>query len=112
MCGLVGVVTSKDVGVCLYDTLTVLQHRGQDAAGIMTDDGGKLNLRKNNGLIKDVFRTRHMRGLTGKMGIGHVRLGPLVRSSNRELLTNHRDQNTGSNSSRFVQSGKVSSQIR
>ena len=73
MCGLVGVVVSKDAGVCLYDTLTVLQHRGQDAAGIMTSDNGKLNLRKNNGLVKDVFRTRHMRRLTGNMGVGHVR---------------------------------------
>jgi amidophosphoribosyltransferase len=73
MCGLVGVVASKDAGVCLYDTLTVLQHRGQDAAGIMTSDDGKLNLRKDNGLVKDVFRTRHMRRLTGNMGIGHVR---------------------------------------
>lgn len=73
MCGLVGVVTSDDVGVCLYDTLTVLQHRGQDAAGIMTCDNGKLNLRKDNGLVKDVFSTRHMRRLTGQMGIGHVR---------------------------------------
>jgi amidophosphoribosyltransferase len=73
MCGLVGVVTSADVGVCLYDTLTVLQHRGQDAAGIMTSDNGKLNQRKDNGLIKDVFRTRHMRRLVGQMGIGHVR---------------------------------------
>lgn len=73
MCGLVGVVTSDDVGVCLYDTLTVLQHRGQDAAGIMTCDNSKLNLRKDNGLVKDVFSTRHMRRLTGQMGIGHVR---------------------------------------
>ncbi len=73
MCGLVGIVTSVDVGVCLYDALTVLQHRGQDAAGIMTSDNGKLNLRKDNGLIKDVFRTRHMRRLTGQIGIGHVR---------------------------------------
>lgn len=73
MCGLVGVVSSDNVGVCLYDTLTVLQHRGQDAAGIMTSDNGKLNLRKDNGLVKDVFRTRHMRRLTGQMGIGHVR---------------------------------------
>ncbi|MFT6092164.1 MAG: amidophosphoribosyltransferase [Pseudohongiellaceae bacterium] len=73
MCGLVGVVTSDDVGVCLYDTLTVLQHRGQDAAGIMTCDNRKLNLRKDNGLVKDVFSTRHMRRLTGQMGIGHVR---------------------------------------
>lgn len=73
MCGLVGVVTNEDVGVCIYDTLTVLQHRGQDAAGIMTCDNGKLNLRKDNGLVKDVFSTRHMRRLTGQMGIGHVR---------------------------------------
>ena len=73
MCGLVGVVVSKDAGVCLYETLTVLQHRGQDAAGIMTSDNGKLNLRKNNGLVKDVFRTRHIRRLTGNMGVGHVR---------------------------------------
>ena len=73
MCGLVGVVAKSDVGVCLYDTLTVLQHRGQDAAGIATSDNGKLNLRKDNGLVKDVFRTRHMRRLTGQMGIAHVR---------------------------------------
>ncbi len=73
MCGLVGVVARENVGVCLYDTLTVLQHRGQDAAGIMTSDNGKLNLRKDNGLVRDVFRTRHMRRLTGQMGIGHVR---------------------------------------
>ena len=84
MCGLVGVVTSQDVGVCLYDTLTVLQHRGQDAAGIMTSDLGKLNLRKDNGLVKDVFRTRHMRRLTGQMGIGHVRY-PTAGSSSPAL---------------------------
>ncbi len=84
MCGLVGVVTSNDVGVCLYDTLTVLQHRGQDAAGIMTSDNGKLNLRKDNGLIRDVFRTRHMRRLTGQMGIGHVRY-PTAGSSSPAL---------------------------
>lgn len=84
MCGLVGVVTSNDVGVCLYDTLTVLQHRGQDAAGIMTSDHGKLNLRKDNGLVKDVFRTRHMSRLTGQMGIGHVRY-PTAGSSSPAL---------------------------
>ena len=84
MCGLVGVVTKADVGVCLYDTLTVLQHRGQDAAGIMTSDNGKLNLRKDNGLVKDVFRTRHMRRLTGQMGIGHVRY-PTAGSSSPAL---------------------------
>ena len=84
MCGLAGVVTSVDVGVCLYDTLTVLQHRGQDAAGIMTSDNGKLNLRKDNGLVRDVFRNRHMRRLTGQMGIGHVRY-PTAGSSSPAL---------------------------
>ncbi|MBU2098128.1 MAG: amidophosphoribosyltransferase, partial [Gammaproteobacteria bacterium] len=61
MCGLVGIVARSEVAVSLYDTLTVLQHRGQDAAGIATCDKGILNLRKDNGLVKDVFRTRHMR---------------------------------------------------
>ena len=84
MCGLVGVVTSDEVGVCLYDTLTVLQHRGQDAAGIMTSDNGKLNLRKDNGLVRDVFRNRHMRSLTGQMGIGHLRY-PTAGSSSPAL---------------------------
>lgn len=73
MCGIVGVVGKSAVNFTLYDNLTVLQHRGQDAAGIVTSDGGKLNLRKDNGLVRDVFRTRHMKSLTGKMGIGHVR---------------------------------------
>ena len=84
MCGLVGVVAKSDVGICIYDTLTVLQHRGQDAAGIATSDHGKLNLRKDNGLVKDVFRTRHMRRLTGQMGIGHVRY-PTAGSSSPAL---------------------------
>lgn len=84
MCGLVGVVAKSEVAVTLYDTLTVLQHRGQDAAGIATSDKGKLNLRKDNGLVKDVFRTRHMRRLTGNMGIGHVRY-PTAGSSSPAL---------------------------
>tara|TARA_R110002072_G_scaffold216658_1_gene374057 strand:- start:14341 stop:15840 length:1500 start_codon:yes stop_codon:yes gene_type:complete len=84
MCGLVGIVAGSEVAVSLYDTLTVLQHRGQDAAGIATCDSGKLNLRKDNGLVKDVFRTRHMRRLTGKMGIGHVRY-PTAGSSSPAL---------------------------
>lgn len=73
MCGIVGVVGKSNVNLTLYDSLTVLQHRGQDAAGIMTSDHGKLNLRKDNGLVRDVFRTSHMKHLTGNMGIGHVR---------------------------------------
>lgn len=84
MCGLVGVVGQSDVAVSIYDTLMVLQHRGQDAAGIATDDNGILNLRKDNGLVKDVFRTRHMRRLTGRMGIGHVRY-PTAGSSSPAL---------------------------
>lgn len=62
----------------------MLQHRGQDAAGIMTSDNGKLNLRKDNGLVKDVFHTRHMERLTGQMGIGHVRY-PTAGSSSPAL---------------------------
>src|SRR5690606_15406208 len=73
MCGIVGVVAKSPVCLTLYDSLTVLQHRGQDAAGIVTSDRGKLNLRKDNGLVRDVFHTRHMKQLTGTMGIGHVR---------------------------------------
>lgn len=73
MCGIIGIVGKSNVNLALYDGLTVLQHRGQDAAGIVTSDKGKLNLRKDNGLVRDVFRTSHMRQLTGNMGIGHVR---------------------------------------
>jgi len=74
MCGIVGLVTNSNVVYELYDALTVLQHRGQDAAGIVTCDGnGRLNLRKSNGLVRDVFRQHHMDRLKGNMGIGHVR---------------------------------------
>ena len=73
MCGIVGIVGQSDVNVRLYDALTVLQHRGQDAAGIVTCDNGRLSQQKATGLVKDVFRTRHMQRLIGHMGIGHVR---------------------------------------
>ena len=73
MCGIVGIVGKTPVNQSLYDALTVLQHRGQDAAGIVTSDNGRLYLRKDNGLVRDVFRTRHMTRLTGNVGIGHVR---------------------------------------
>src|SRR5690606_21294167 len=74
MCGIIGIVGHSEVNQALYDGLTVLQHRGQDAAGIMTcDENGKFYLRKDNGLVKDVFHTRHMIRLKGHMGIGHVR---------------------------------------
>ncbi len=73
MCGVAGIVSYRAVSQALYDALTVMQHRGQDAAGIVTwgDDG--LRERKSNGLVRDVFRQRHMDGLTGNIGIGHVR---------------------------------------
>ena len=73
MCGIVGMVGRSEVAYDLYDALTVLQHRGQDAAGIVTCQGDKLNLRKNNGLVKDVFQQDHMDQLKGNMGIAHVR---------------------------------------
>ncbi|MBK1727609.1 amidophosphoribosyltransferase [Halorhodospira neutriphila] len=73
MCGVIGMVAHEPVNQDLYEGLTVLQHRGQDAAGIITYDNGQVSLRKSNGLVRDVFRTRHMMRLTGNMGIGHVR---------------------------------------
>src|SRR5690606_37537471 len=73
MCGIVGIVGKRDVNTQLYDALTILQHRGQDAAGIVTCQGGKLAQQKANGLVRDVFRTRHMQRLVGNVGIGHVR---------------------------------------
>ncbi len=73
MCGIVGIVGTSPVNQRIYDALTVLQHRGQDAAGIMTmlDDG--LFVRKDTGLVRDVFHQRHMLQLAGNAGIGHVR---------------------------------------
>jgi len=73
VCGIVGIVSNEPVNQSIYDALTILQHRGQDAAGIMTCDDSQLYLRKNNGLVRDVFHTRHMLRLRGNMGIGHVR---------------------------------------
>ncbi|WP_455217390.1 amidophosphoribosyltransferase [Kaarinaea lacus] len=73
MCGIIGIVGTENVNQSLYDGLTVLQHRGQDAAGIVTCDKRRLYLRKDNGLVRDVFRTHHMLRLQGSMGIGHVR---------------------------------------
>ena len=74
MCGVVGIVSQSPVNLELYDALTVLQHRGQDAAGIVTIDGGNcFRQRKANGLVRDVFEQKHMRRLQGQIGIGHVR---------------------------------------
>ncbi|WP_100656856.1 amidophosphoribosyltransferase [Alteromonas flava] len=84
MCGIVGIVGKSGVAQSLYDGLTVLQHRGQDAAGIMTIDNNMFNLRKANGLVRDVFHTRHMKRLTGNMGIGHCRYPTAGTSSSAE----------------------------
>src|ERR1051325_9121365 len=73
MCGIIGIYAKTQVNQAIYNGLTVLQHRGQDAAGIMTSDGRRVYLRKDNGLVRDVFQQRHMEALIGTMGIGHVR---------------------------------------
>ena len=86
MCGIIGIVATEEskVAQLIYDGLTVLQHRGQDAAGIVTSDGDNLYQRKANGLVKDVFRQRHMDRLEGHMGIGHVRYPTAGTSSGAE----------------------------
>ncbi len=73
MCGILGVVATTPVNQLLYDGLMVLQHRGQDAAGIATGEGDAFHMHKGSGLVRDVFRTRNMRALPGSMGIAHCR---------------------------------------
>lgn len=73
MCGIVGIVGATPVNQSIYDALTVLQHRGQDAAGIITISNDNFKQRKANGLVKDVFESKHMQRLKGDIGIGHVR---------------------------------------
>ena len=73
MCGVVGIVAAHPVNQSLYDALLLMQHRGQDAAGIATAQGKRIHLSRGTGLVRDVFRTRDMRNLFGNMGIGHVR---------------------------------------
>src|SRR5258705_3710931 len=73
MCGILGVVAKNQVNQLLYDGLLVLQHRGQDAAGIVTAEGATFHMHKGGGMVRDVFRTRNMRGLLGACGIAHTR---------------------------------------
>jgi amidophosphoribosyltransferase len=73
MCGIVGIVSQEPVNQMIYDALLLLQHRGQDAAGIATNFNDTFSMYKANGLVRDVFRTRNMRSLLGNSGIGHVR---------------------------------------
>jgi amidophosphoribosyltransferase len=84
MCGIVGVVAKSYVNQTIFDALTVLQHRGQDAAGMVTGEGNRFFLRKDNGLVNEVFRTRHMKRLAGNAGIGHVRYPTAGSSSSAE----------------------------
>lgn len=73
MCGIVGIVGNSAVGPAIYDALTMLQHRGQDAAGIATLKGQQIHLHKGSGLVRDVFQPGDMAALKGRAGIGHVR---------------------------------------
>ena len=73
MCGIIGIVGAGPVAASLYDGLTVLQHRGQDAAGIATADGSRIHIHKANGLVRDAFDAAHMQHLGGRIGIGHCR---------------------------------------
>ncbi len=84
MCGIVGLVSKSLVNQTIFDALTVLQHRGQDAAGMVTCEGNQLFLRKDNGLVNEVFRSRHMKKLLGNIGIGHVRYPTAGSSSSAE----------------------------
>ncbi|MEO5343341.1 MAG: amidophosphoribosyltransferase [Gammaproteobacteria bacterium SHHR-1] len=84
MCGIVGIVGRSPVSQSLYDSLQILQHRGQDAAGIVTCDNKRLHLCKDNGLARDVFSHERMLGLRGNMGIGHVRYPTAGCSSSAE----------------------------
>src|SRR5688500_9813451 len=73
MCGIVGVISRSPVNQLIYDALLLLQHRGQDAAGIVTMQGTKCFMHKARGMVRDVFRTRNMRALPGSVGLGQVR---------------------------------------
>jgi amidophosphoribosyltransferase len=73
MCGIVGVISKSPVNQLIYDALLLLQHRGQDAAGIVTMQGNKCFMHKARGMVRDVFRTRNMRALPGSVGLGQVR---------------------------------------
>ena len=91
MCGIVGIISDEEVSSSVYESLTVIQHRGQDAAGIATLEDGKLHVRKQIGLVRDVFRAQHIAGLKGKIGIGHVRYptaGGVSREFSQPLYVN------------------------
>ena len=84
MCGIVGVISTAPVNQLIYDALLLLQHRGQDAAGIVTMQGTKCFMHKARGMVRDVFRTRNMRGLPGVVGLGQVRYPTAGNAYNEE----------------------------
>ena len=84
MCGIVGVISKAPVNQLIYDALLLLQHRGQDAAGIVTASGTKFFMHKARGMVRDVFRTRNMRALPGTVGLGQVRYPTAGNAYNEE----------------------------
>lgn len=84
MCGIVGIVGKNRINQDLFDALTVIQHRGQDGAGMATYDASQFHLRKSEGLVREVFHTRHMMNLPGNIGIGHVRYRTTGRASSSD----------------------------
>ena len=84
MCGIVGVISKSPVNQLIYDALLLLQHRGQDAAGIVTAVGTKFFMHKARGMVRDVFRTRNMRALPGTLGLGQVRYPTAGNAYNEE----------------------------
>src|SRR3954453_15010618 len=82
MCGILGLVANTPVNQLLYDGLLVLQHRGQDAAGIVTAEGSTFHMHKGTGLVRDEFCTRNMHALLGNVGIAHCRYPPAGSAEN------------------------------
>lgn len=82
MCGILGIVARSPVNQLLYDGLLLLQHRGQDAAGIVTSAHNSFHMQKGTGMVRDVFRTRNMRSLPGNIGIAHCRYPTAGSASN------------------------------
>ena len=84
MCGIAGIVAHSPVNLDLYESLSVMQHRGQDAAGITTCENGRFYMKKGNGLVRDVFYKKHMQRLLGNIGIAHARYPTAGTSSSAE----------------------------
>ena len=84
MCGIVGIVSSEPANQQVYDSLLLLQHRGQDSTGIATAEGRTFHMVKAKGQVREAFRTRDMRSLPGNIGLGHVRYATKGNAANEE----------------------------